>query len=153
MYPLFVILIVIAAVLMIAIVLIQESKGGGLSSGFSSGNQIMGVRKTTDFVEKTTWALAAFMVVVSVACAYTAPQAVAESDALKGMATPAQQKTAPTTVPGFGASEQAAPAADAKADAPAADAKADAPAADVKAEAPAADAPAAEPAAPAEEKK
>lgn len=153
MYPLFVILIVIAAVLMIAIVLIQESKGGGLSSGFSSGNQIMGVRKTTDFVEKTTWALAAFMVVVSVACAYTAPQ-TETNDVLKDMATPAQQKTAPTTVPGFGASEQK-DAADAKADAaPAADAKADAatetaapaaeaaPAADAKAEA-----------APAEEKK
>lgn len=146
MYTLFVILIVIAALLMIGIVLIQESKGGGLSSGFSSGNQIMGVRKTTDFVEKTTWALAIFMVIVSVACAYTAPQASAESDVLKNMATPAQQKTAPTTIPGFGASEQK--------DAPTADAKAEAaPAADAKAEAPAADAKEETPAAPAEEKK
>lgn len=143
MYTLFVILIVIAAVLMIGIVLIQESKGGGLSSGFSSGNQIMGVRKTTDFVEKTTWALAAFMVVVSVACAYTAPQATAESDVLKNMATPAQQKTAPTTIPGFGASDQK----------DAADAKAEAPAAEAKAETPAAEAPTAETPAPAEEKK
>ena len=145
MYTLFVILIVIAALLMIGIVLIQESKGGGLSSGFSSGNQIMGVRKTTDFVEKTTWALAIFMVIVSVACAYTAPQASAESDVLKGMASPAQQKTAPTTIPGFGASEQK--------DAPAADAKAEAaPAEEAKAEAPATEAPAETPA-PAEEKK
>lgn len=132
MYTLFVILIVIAAVLMIGIVLIQESKGGGLSSGFSSGNQIMGVRKTTDFVEKTTWALAAFMVVVSVACAYTAPQATAESDVLKNMATPAQQKTAPTTIPGFGASDQK-DAADAKAEAPAEEAKAETPAAETPA--------------------
>lgn len=146
MYTLFVILIVIAALLMIGIVLIQESKGGGLSSGFSSGNQIMGVRKTTDFVEKTTWALAIFMVIVSVACAYTAPQASAESDVLKNMATPAQQKTAPTTIPGFGASEQK--------DAPAADTKAEAaPAEETKAEAPAADAKEETPAAPAEEKK
>lgn len=154
MYTLFVILIVIAALLMIGIVLIQESKGGGLSSGFSSGNQIMGVRKTTDFVEKTTWALAIFMVIVSVACAYTAPQASADSDVLKNMATPAQQKTAPTTIPGFGASEQKdAPAADAKAEAPAADAKAEAaPAEGAKAEAPAADAKE-DAAAPAEEKK
>ena len=58
MYTLFVILIVIAALLMIGVVLIQESKGGGLSSNFSSSNAIMGVRKTTDFVEKTTWGLA-----------------------------------------------------------------------------------------------
>ena len=118
MYTLFVILIVIAAVLMIGIVLIQESKGGGLSSGFSSGNQIMGVRKTTDFVEKTTWALAAFMVVVSVACAYTAPKAASDASVIQNMATPQQQKTSPTNLPGFGASEQKdAPAADAKAEA------------------------------------
>ena len=46
------ILIVLAAVLMILIVLVQNSKGGGLASGFASSNQIMGVRKTTDFLEK-----------------------------------------------------------------------------------------------------
>ena len=57
MYTLLVILIVIAAILMIGVVLIQESKGGGLSSNFSSSNAIMGVRKTTDFVEKLTWGL------------------------------------------------------------------------------------------------
>lgn len=75
MYTLFLILIVLAAVLMIAIVLIQESKGGGLASNFSSSNSIMGVRKTTDFVEKATWGLAISLVVFSVVCAYTAPQA------------------------------------------------------------------------------
>ena len=50
MYTLFVILIVIAAIMMIAIVLIQESKGGGLSTGFAGGNAVLGVRKTTDFI-------------------------------------------------------------------------------------------------------
>ena len=49
MYLLLVILMVIASILMCFIVLIQNSKGGGLASGFSSSNQIMGVRKTTDF--------------------------------------------------------------------------------------------------------
>ena len=73
MYTLLVILIVIAAVLMIGIVLIQESKGGGLASNFSTYNQIGGVRKTTDFIEKTTWGLAVAMVVISIACAYVAP--------------------------------------------------------------------------------
>lgn len=61
---------VIASVLMCFIVLIQNSKGGGLASSFSSSNQIMGVRKTTDFLEKATWGLAAFMVVMSIASAY-----------------------------------------------------------------------------------
>ena len=61
---------VIASILMCFIVLIQNSKGGGLASSFSSSNQIMGVRKTTDFLEKATWGLAAFMVVMSVVSAY-----------------------------------------------------------------------------------
>ena len=57
MYLLLVILMVIAAILMCFIVLIQNSKGGGLASGFSSSNQIMGVRKTTDFLEKSNLGL------------------------------------------------------------------------------------------------
>lgn len=79
MYTLLVILIVVAAILMIGIVLIQESKGGGLSSNFSAQNNVLGVRKTTDVVEKTTWGLAAAMVVLSVACAYVAPRTVSHS--------------------------------------------------------------------------
>ena len=68
-YTLFVVLIVLVSILMVLIVLIQESKGGGLASNFSSTNSIMGVRKTTDVVEKITWTLAGLMVVISVACA------------------------------------------------------------------------------------
>lgn len=67
MYTLLVILIVIAAVLLTLLVLVQNSKGGGLASGFSASNQIMGVRKTTDFLEKSTWILIATIVVLSVA--------------------------------------------------------------------------------------
>ena len=67
MYVLLTILIVIASVLLTLLVLVQNSKGGGLSAGFSSTNQIMGVRKTTDFLEKATWGLVAFVVVLSVA--------------------------------------------------------------------------------------
>ena len=111
MYTLFVILIVLAAVLMIGIVLIQESKGGGLASNFSSSNQIMGVRKTTDFIEKATWGLAVAMVVLSVVCAYVAPTATDSESVMERNATE-QQQTNPNTLPGFGASQtkQAAPA-------------------------------------------
>ena len=70
MYVFLIVLFVIASILMCLIVLIQNSKGGGLASSFSSSNQIMGVRKTTDFLEKTTWGLAIFMVVLSIATAY-----------------------------------------------------------------------------------
>ena len=73
MYLLFIGLIVIAALLMCFVVLIQNSKGGGLASSFASSNQIMGVRKTTDFIEKFTWGCAIFMVVLSIATAYVLP--------------------------------------------------------------------------------
>lgn len=82
MYLLFVGLIVLAALLMCFVVLIQNSKGGGLASSFASSNQIMGVRKTTDFIEKLTWGLAVFMVVMSVATAYVVPTAQAESSVI-----------------------------------------------------------------------
>lgn len=82
MYLLLIGLIVLAALLMCFVVLIQNSKGGGLASSFASSNQIMGVRKTTDFIEKLTWGLAAFMVVCSVLTAYFVPTAQTESSVI-----------------------------------------------------------------------
>ncbi len=70
MFTFFVLLIVLASILMCLIVLIQNSKGGGLASGFASSNQIMGVRKTTDFLEKATWTIAALMVAFSIFSAH-----------------------------------------------------------------------------------
>ena len=125
MYTLFVILIVVAAILMIGIVLIQESKGGGLSSSFAGYNQVAGVRKTTDFIEKATWVLAASMVVISIICAWVAPSTSADSSVMEGIENPI---TNPNNLPGFGASQTkdaAAPAAEAPAtEAPAAEAPA-----------------------------
>ncbi|MBQ0021796.1 MAG: preprotein translocase subunit SecG [Prevotellaceae bacterium] len=69
MYSLIIILVILASVLMCGIVLIQESKGGGLASAFSAQNSMLGVRKTTDFLEKATWGLAAAMVILSVVSA------------------------------------------------------------------------------------
>lgn len=106
-YILFVIFIVIASILMIGIVLIQESKGGGLASNFSSSNAIMGVRKTTDFVEKATWGLAAAMVVLSIICAYVAPVSTSETSVMEKAATETQT-TNPNNTPGFGANQQPA---------------------------------------------
>jgi preprotein translocase subunit SecG len=66
MYTLITVLIFIVCVLLVLIVLVQNSKGGGLASNFQSSNQIMGVRKTTDFLEKATWVLAASLLVLSI---------------------------------------------------------------------------------------
>ena len=73
MYLLFIGLIVFVSVLMCGIVLIQNSKGGGLASSFASSNQIMGVRKTTDFLEKATWTLAIAIALLSIAAAWSLP--------------------------------------------------------------------------------
>ena len=128
MYPLLLIIIVIAAILMVGIVLIQESKGGGLASNFASYNQIGGVRKTTDIIEKTTWGLAAAMVIISIFCAYVTPNTGSQAPVVNQMqTTPA---TNPNNAQGISASpvqaapaDQAAPAAEgaAPADAPSAE--------------------------------
>jgi len=60
-----VILVVIVCALLGLIVLIQNPKGGGLSSNFSSSSQLMGVQKTGDFLEKGTWVLAITLMVLS----------------------------------------------------------------------------------------
>ncbi len=70
MTTLIVILIILACLVLGFFVLIQNSKGGGLASNFSSQNQIMGVRKTTDFLEKATWILASFIMVLCLAFAF-----------------------------------------------------------------------------------
>lgn len=102
MYSALVILAVIVAVLLTFVVLIQESKGGGLASNFAASNAIMGVRKTTDVVEKATWTLAALMVVFSVATIFFAPRAT-EKDSVVTSAAPAATSTpAATTTPAAG---------------------------------------------------
>ena len=58
---------IITSVLLVLIVLVQNPKGGGLSSSFGggAGNQIMGAKKTTDFLEKATWTLAIILISLS----------------------------------------------------------------------------------------
>lgn len=60
------ILIILASVLLILVVFVQNPKGGGLSSDFGAAHQIGGVKKTTDFIEKATWSLAAAIMVLSI---------------------------------------------------------------------------------------
>jgi len=64
-YILVSVLILIACILLILVVLVQNSKGGGLAANFGSTGQIMGVRKTADFLEKATWYLAISLLALS----------------------------------------------------------------------------------------
>lgn len=108
MYTLFVILAVITAVLLAIVVLIQESKGGGLASNVSSANSVLGVRKTTDFVEKATWTLAALLVVFSVATSFFVHQNTDSTFDVTNIKTTAPAPAAPATP--AAPANQAAPA-------------------------------------------
>ena len=94
MYTFLVILAVITAILLAIVVLIQESKGGGLASNVSGANSVLGVRQTTNFIEKATWTLAALLVVFSVATSFFAKASAQDpSDVITNMPT----TTVPTT--------------------------------------------------------
>ncbi|MDR0296231.1 MAG: preprotein translocase subunit SecG, partial [Prevotellaceae bacterium] len=61
------VLIIIACILLTLVVLVQNSKGGGLAANFAAGNQAFGVRQTADFLEKATWTLAISVLVLCLA--------------------------------------------------------------------------------------
>lgn len=68
------VIIIIACVLQVLIVLVQNSKGGGLAANFTSAGQSMGIRKTADFLEKSTWTLAAAILILCVVATATIPR-------------------------------------------------------------------------------
>jgi preprotein translocase subunit SecG len=77
MYTLISVLIIVVCIFLVLIVLVQNSKGGGLASNFAGSNQIMGVRKTADFLEKATWTLAVSLLVLSLLASLTMHKGVA----------------------------------------------------------------------------
>jgi len=81
LYILISVLILIACILLILVVLVQNSKGGGLAANFGSTGQIMGVRKTADFLEKATWTLAVALLVLSLVSILVIPRNTASSGA------------------------------------------------------------------------
>ena len=110
MYTIFAILIVIASILLIGVILIQKSKGGGLAANVNNYNQFMGVRKTTDFVEKATWGLAIFICALSILSAFVSAPTMVKGEKQQLQKLP----TTETQAPNFGtpaAEEAAAPAA------------------------------------------
>ena len=66
MDSLFSIIIMLASVLLILVVYIQNPKGGGLSSDFGSPAQLGGVKRTNEFIDKLTWSLAGIIVAGSI---------------------------------------------------------------------------------------
>jgi preprotein translocase subunit SecG len=132
MYVVIIVLTVLVAILLIGIVLIQKSKGGGLSSQFGGAGTMMGVRQTNSFLEKATWTLAALIAILSIVSAFVMPGNNSHETAVR-----TTTETSAPAMPGNQFDSKATPAKDAKA--PAA---APAEAAPAAAEAPAAETPA-----------
>lgn len=117
MYTIVIVLTVIVAILLIGIVLIQKSKGGGLSSQFGGAGAVMGVRQTNNFLEKTTWTLIACLFVLSVISAFTMPRnnggTQLRTQPVEAPATvefPAGQFDSPVTIPADASAETPAEA-------------------------------------------
>lgn len=115
LYTIVIILTLISAVLLIGIVLIQKSKGGGLGSTFASSNSILGVRRTNDVVEKVTWYLAGAVALLSILSVFCAPSLT--SDGLR------TQPKVDNTIPATEAPSAEVPVTQLPAPAPAADAE------------------------------
>jgi len=104
MYLLVSVLIIIVSVLMVLIVLVQNSKGGGLASNFAGSNQVMGVRKTADFLEKATWTLAVTLLVLSLLASMTIPRGTKQErskieEQINNAVDPSQMPSFPTSRP------------------------------------------------------
>ena len=101
MYLVLVILIIIVCVLLGLIVLIQNPKGGGLNSNFSSSSQMMGVQKTGDFLEKGTWVLAITLMVLALVVNVVSKNGNASANAIQNQEQidKASKPTAPVSAP------------------------------------------------------
>ena len=103
MYTFIVILILVVCLLLARVVLVQNSKGGGLAANFSAPQQVLGARGSADFIEKATWWLAGILVVLCLAATVTIPKHHAE-DAINTEVTTAGdlspvQNAAPVAAP------------------------------------------------------
>ncbi|HLN21242.1 MAG TPA: preprotein translocase subunit SecG [Bacteroidales bacterium] len=98
------VLVLIACVLQVLIVLVQNSKGGGLAANFTSAGQTMGVRKTADFLEKSTWTLAGAILVLCILATASIPRTTTEDrsrieNSIQNAVDPNAIPTLPTAVP------------------------------------------------------
>jgi preprotein translocase subunit SecG len=100
MYVFVTVLIIITCVLLIMIVLVQNSKGGGLASNFAGSTQVMGVRRTADFLEKATWTLAVALVLFSLLSGAVIPKNSGEA-ASSAIKEQIENSVDPNAVPNF----------------------------------------------------
>jgi preprotein translocase subunit SecG len=100
-------LTILAALLLVLVVLAQNSKGGGLSSQFggAGASQVMGVKKTGDILEKATWGLAIAIMVFSLSTNFFLDTAARDAGINSPNINRAQEKTIIPTLPTEDSSE------------------------------------------------
>lgn len=104
MYAVIVSVMIVVAVLLILVVLAQNPKGGGLSSQFggSGGSQVMGVKKTSDILEKLTWWFAIAIMVMALSTKFF----VNNGDATQNSVIESSQDSTPAQIPSDGATNE-----------------------------------------------
>ena len=116
MFTFLTVCIVIAAILLIIVVLLQNGKGQGMASNFTSANQTLGVRQTANFLEKFSWGLVAFILVVSIVTSFTTKTTVSGVDLTEKIENTAAQPEFPSAPIKQANPAQEAPATDSSAE-------------------------------------
>jgi len=96
-YSVFIALIVVVCFLLILVIMVQNPKGGGLSSSFGGSQQMGGVQKTTDFLDRSTWVLGGMLLALILLSniSLERPQATNQDSRL----IDPQEETIPETIP------------------------------------------------------
>ena len=119
-FSIFLVLITIVCFLLIIVIMVQNPKGGGLSSSLGGSQMIGGVQKTTDFLDKSTWTLATILIVLIMLSSLSFTGALSDTDskiidqteaAAPKTATPAAATPAPAATNAAPKTETTAPAA------------------------------------------
>jgi len=118
-FSIFLVLITIVCFLLIIVIMVQNPKGGGLSSSLGGSQMIGGVQKTTDFLDKSTWTLATILIVLIMLSSLSFSGALSDTDSkiidqteatAPKTATPAAATQAPAATEAAPKTETTAPA-------------------------------------------
>ena len=100
-FSIFLVLITIVCFLLIIVIMVQNPKGGGLSSSLGGSQMLGGVQKTTDFLDKSTWTLATILIVLILLSSLSFTGALNDNSSkiIDKTETGGAKTTAPTTKP------------------------------------------------------
>ncbi|GGD13895.1 preprotein translocase subunit SecG [Flavobacterium orientale] len=102
-FSIFLFLITVVCVLLIIVIMVQNPKGGGLSSSFGGTQQLGGVQKTTDFLDKSTWTLGIVLIVLILLSSLSdfgqTNNITIDKGAATPVAAPVQQPLTPAATP------------------------------------------------------